>query len=74
VGGFLLYTLMARQLISIPFNPYISFLEDKNIQGAGNANILPPSGRAYINRTNLRPGMIECCEEGNAVISVFREH
>ncbi|MDF3034392.1 MAG: family metallopeptidase [Alphaproteobacteria bacterium] len=55
-------------------NPYISFLDDKDIQGDGNAKILPQSGCSYINRTNLRTGMIESCERGNAVIKIFKEH
>jgi len=52
-------------------NPYIAFLEDKDIQGSGNTKVLPPSGRDYINRTNLRIGMIENTKE---IVKIFKKH
>jgi hypothetical protein len=53
-------------------NPYASFLENKDIQGVGNTKILPLSGRDYINRTNLRLGMIENAKEN--VVEIFKNH
>lgn len=53
-------------------NPYASFLEDKDIQGPGNTKILPLSGRDYINRTNLRLGMIENTTRN--VVEIFKNH
>lgn len=53
-------------------NPYISFLENKDIQRSGNTQIIPLSGRDYMNRTNLRPGMIEGAKEN--VVTIFKNH
>lgn len=53
-------------------NPCVFFLGDENIQGSGNTKILPLSGRGYMNRTNLRPGMIENAKEN--VVEIFKNH